>query len=310
VRILFLASSSFALPCLKGLLDSSHEILGVISQPDRPRGRGNHLHPTPVALVAHEAGLPILKPDKISSFVARQWIQDAHVDTIVALAYGQRIPKSVRELASLLALNIHPSLLPRHRGAAPIPWTILSEDLQTGVTIIEMVDEMDAGPILAKSIVPLSGLETTGSLERDLSILSRDLLLSVLSSLSLGTLEVEPQDPNCITFAPALDKTSAAIPWDKTCREVDRHIRAFSPHPGAICSYQDRRLKLLETSPPDEHSRTNEPGKIIELSHLGLRIGTREGDVFITRIQPENGKEMDIWAFARGHELKPGQRLS
>jgi len=309
VRILFLASSAFALPSLRGLLGSPHTVAGVVSQPDRLRGRRGRVQPTPIAAQAEKAAIPVLKPEKIGSPDTVRRIREISPDAIVSLAYGQRVPAGVREGASLVALNLHPSLLPRHRGAAPIPWTILAGDPRTGVTAIEMVDQMDAGPILAQRTVPLAGTETAGDLEELLAAECRDLLLDCLERLNRGNLERREQDDRLATSAPILGKDAFRVDWSQSCEKADRQIRALSPRPGARSSLDGLEVKLLRTSPPLEEASQGAPGEIVALDDAGLRVAAGSGEVVLTRLQPENGKEMDVWSFARGRVLRPGQRL-
>ena len=233
LRLIFFGTPDFALPSLRALVESRHEVVGVITQPDRPRGRGRKLGPPPVASLAVELGLPVRQPVKVGGQDVLEWIRGLRADLGVVVAFGQFIPKSVLELPVHGLINAHASLLPRWRGAAPIQWAILEGDRTTGVSVMRLVKEMDAGDVCLVRETEIREGETAGQLEPRLADLAAEALLAALEEIAAGQAVFRPQNPDAVTEAPKINRAFAQLDWSEPVERVLRRIRASSPRPGA-----------------------------------------------------------------------------
>ncbi len=233
LRVIFFGTPDFALPSLRALVKSRHEVVGVITQPDRPRGRGRKLGPPPVASLAAELGLPVRQPVKVGEQDVLEWMRGLRADLGVVVAFGQFIPKSVRELPVHGLINAHASLLPRWRGAAPIQWAILEGDRTTGVSVMRLVKEMDAGDVCLVRETEIREGETAGQLEPRLADLAAEALLAALEEIAAGQAVFRPQNPDGVTEAPKINREFAQLDWSEPVERVLRRIRASSPRPGA-----------------------------------------------------------------------------
>jgi methionyl-tRNA formyltransferase len=247
-RIAFLGTGAFGVPLLGRVADLAGELL-VVSQPDRPAGRRLHLRATPVATAARERGLRVITPTRLRSDEARAELGRFDPDGLVLVAYGQIVPADLLALGRRPPLNVHPSLLPRHRGAAPVAGTILAGDREGGVTLMVMTDQLDAGPIVERWPVPLSGRETTPELETRLADLAADVVPPVLERWAGGEIEAEPQDDRAATHIHPFTRADGWIDWRRPAVEIDRQIRALQPWPGAWTSIDDRRLHVRRARP-------------------------------------------------------------
>lgn len=308
MKIFFLGSSEFACPSLGRLAVSSHRILGVLTQPDRPKGRKQRLTPPPVKRLAVEKNLPLFQPDKVRDPSVAEQIRSLRPDVLVVVAYGQILPPPVLAIPHRGCVNVHASLLPKYRGAAPIARAILQGEERTGVSTMFMDAGMDTGPILLVEETEISSTDTTGSLQERLSHMGASLLLKTLDELAKGTLTPREQDPAQATYAPKIEKAEARIDWTRSARQLSYLLRAFDPAPGAFTLWNGRVLKLFRPSWLDREATEN-PGTVLEASIGHLRIATLQGDLFVQELQMESRPRMGVREFLQGHPLRAGEVL-
>jgi methionyl-tRNA formyltransferase len=295
-RTVFMGSPDFAVPALRVLVAANYPILGVITQPDRPAGRGNLLTPPPVKVAAQELGLEILQPEKIKAPEAMQKLKDWNPDLIVVAAFGQILRPEVLNLPKYGCLNVHASLLPRYRGAAPIQAAILSGDKETGITIMLMDPGIDTGPMLAQRSINILPSDTGGSLFEKLSALGGELLLETLPRYLGGEIRPQPQPAAGATYAPMLKKEHGLLDFTRSALEQERKIRAFSPWPGTFMEWQGAPLKIHRA-----HVKVGktEPGKRVVVDGLPA-IGTADGIIVFDELQPPGKSKMPGKAFLAG----------
>ena len=288
----------FAVPTLQALADGGAQIVGVYTQPDRPSGRGKKTTKSPVKVLAEALGLPIFQPATLSTNEARSELEALHPDVIVIAAYGLILPDWTLALPTHGALNVHPSLLPRHRGPAPVANAILEGDQETGVTIMLVEPEVDSGPVLRTAKVPINPTETTGQLTEKMSIIGGELLVKTLRDWTSGLIDPQLQDHALATFSRKATKTDGRIDWTLPAEVIDRRIRAYHPWPGSFTTWSGRRLKILEAHPTgDEVGR---PG-IVSRGSTGILVQTGSGQLALKKVQPEGRRPMDMSAFLAGH---------
>jgi methionyl-tRNA formyltransferase len=303
MRILFLGTPEFALPALEALLASRHEVVGVVTAPDRPQGRRLKVIPSPVKQRAIEAGLPVWQPTAFKRNDALfEELSAISSDVWVTAAYGLILPQRFLGLPRLDCLNIHPSLLPRYRGAAPIPWAILNGENTTGVTIMRMVARMDAGPVYLQREESIAPADTTATLEPRLARLGASLLLKTLTRIEDGTIEPTPQDDAQATLAPMLQKEDGRLDWTLSAEVLARRIRGLTPWPGAYSFLLGKRIRLCAAVPyaplPGAEVR---PGLVQGLrKNDGLVVGTGEGALLVRELQPEGRRPVQGDAFYQG----------
>ncbi len=298
-RVIFMGTPEFAVPTLRALLDHpDFEVVGVVTQPDRPAGRGQEARLSPVKHAALAAGIPVFQPEKLRTPEAFARLQAWAPDLIVVAAFGQILRQNVLDLPPQGCINVHASLLPRWRGAAPIPAAIRAGDAESGITIMQMDAGMDTGPILAQRSVPLDPRETGQSLHDRLALLGGELLLETLPGYLSGQIQPRPQpdDPALITHAPPLKKEDGLIDWTRSAIEIDRLVRAFTPWPGTFTYWDDKLLKILSGFPADG---VVEPGRVVKHADR-LAVGTGSGVFVAERLQLEGRKAMNAEEFARG----------
>jgi methionyl-tRNA formyltransferase len=307
VRVVFWGSPAFAVPILEVLLASPHEVVGVVSQPARPKGRGQGVAATPVAERAAVAGLPVLTPGKPrgDDFLERLVAFDGEV--FLVAAYGEILPRAVLETPPRGALNVHASLLPAYRGAAPVTRAILDGRRVTGVTIMRMEVGLDTGPICLQSEEPIRPDDTGGSLAERLAGRGAGLAVEALDLLEAGRLIETPQDERLATSAPKVEPAEARLEWSGTTSLLERAVRAFDPWPGAWTTWREERLKVfrLESRPHDGHGP---PGEILATEPAPV-VRTGDGAVGLVLVQPPGGRRMSGADWVRGREVRPGQRL-
>ena len=308
LRIVFFGTPLFAVPSLRGLAQSRHELVGVVSQPDRPRGRGRVLAATPVKEVAQRLGRPVLQPEKVGHADATAWLRERAPDLGVVVAFGQFLPKGVRELPPHGLINAHASLLPRHRGAAPIAWAILSGDERTGVSIMRVEKEMDAGPVCSRRELEIGPAETAGELEERLSALAAEALLEALDEISAGAARFTPQAHESATFAPRIDRDFGRIDWGRPRAEVLRRIRAATPRPGAdlVLRRSGRRLRVLEAGPGE--GPPGPPGRVVA-GRDRIRVAALDGWVDVSRLQVPGRRATSAAEYLRGARLPEDEEV-
>jgi methionyl-tRNA formyltransferase len=315
MRVVFMGSPDFAVPPLRALL-AGHEVALVVTQPDKPAGRGKHLHPPPVKEVAEAAGVPVLQPASVRRPEIVETLRATGAELCVVVAYGKILPRAVLDAFPRGCINVHASLLPAYRGAAPIQWAILRGETETGVTIMQLDEGMDTGPMLCKRSVAIAPDDTAGTLFERLAPLGAELLLEAMDGLARGALVPEPQDHARATYAPMLDKDHGAVDWTRSAAEVSCHIRGVDPWPGAFTavgpSEHRTRLKLFRPAPvavTDAGALAGQPGEIIGVDERGLVVACGQGAVVIAEVQAAGGRRMAARAFASGHRIAPGARL-
>jgi methionyl-tRNA formyltransferase len=308
LRIIFMGTPDFAAATLKALIDGPDEVVAVVTQPDRAKGRGKKLTPPPTKVLAENVGIPVLQPTKIKTEEFRNGLLTYQPDLIVVAAYGRILPKSLLELAPLGCINVHGSLLPRYRGAAPIQWSVINCEKETGVTIIQMDEGMDTGDILLKSTIQTEPDETAGSLYEKLAALGSVTLLKAIRGLQDGTIIPVSQDHALATVAPMLKKDDGLIDWQKDAKEIECLIRGLDPWPTAFCFLDSKRLRLF--SPEVLHKESNaKPGTVLQADKRGISIACGTNNLLVREIQSEGKKRMTVESFLCGHPIAPGTLL-
>ena len=305
MRVSFMGTPTFALPSLKALMAAGHNICLVVTQPDRPAGRGRVSTPPPVKLAAQELGLQILQPEKVGEPTVVAALQAAQPEAIVVVAYGQLLPKPMLTLPPHGCLNLHASLLPKYRGAAPISWAIIRGDTLTGVTIMQMEARMDAGPILLQRAQPIRPHDTAATLSERLAVLGAELLCQVLDQAGRETVHQVPQDERLATYAPKLLPADTRLDWTRDARALDCLIRGLCPDPGAVTGFGGRRIKVLGAEV--EAATDSPPGTVCAVDQKkGVLVAAKTGGLWLTQVQPENRRAMAATEFARGYRVRVG----
>jgi methionyl-tRNA formyltransferase len=309
MKVVFFGSPGAALPSLEKILEAGHSVPLVISQPDRPAGRGKAMTPPPVKEFALHRGIPILQPAKIrSDETILDVLKQVNPDVHVVVAYGQIIPGPIIYLPRFRSLNVHFSLLPKYRGASPVQWALLNGETKTGVTIFELNEKMDEGGIVAREETEILPGETAFELEERLAGLGADLLVRTLSRIE--TIKPLPQDHSQATYAPKIEKEQALVDWTADASQIDRRVRAFSRRPGAYTFIQGQRIKILLGRRLERTDSARRPGEIISVAKDGVEVACGRGSIYrAERLQRENKKEMDAYALSLGMKLKPGDNF-
>lgn len=306
MRLIFAGTPDFAAAALKALIEAGHDIPLVLTQPDRPAGRGMKLKMSPVKELALAHGLAVAQPENLKTEVARQPILNAGADLMVVAAYGLILPQAVLDMPRLGCVNIHASLLPRWRGAAPIHRAIEAGDRETGITLMQMDKGLDTGAMLARAVVPILDSDTTGSLHDRLAELGAREIVALLPELETGRITATPQNDAFATYAAKIGKEDARLDWQLPARELDRRIRAFDPFPGAYCLLDQAPLKIWRARPVPGSGHT---GAIISVDRHGFRVACGTDALEISEVQKAGGKRLSVEAFLAGHELRPGNLL-
>ena len=294
MRIVFMGTPDFSVPVLEALVDAGHDVVAVYAQPPRPAGRGKKDRPSPVQARAEALGLPVYHPVSLKTAAAQEAFAAHDADVAVVVAYGLLLPQAILDMPRHGCLNIHASLLPRWRGAAPIHRAIMAGDAQTGVCIMQMEAGLDTGPVLLREALDIAPAETTGALHDRLSHLGARLIVKTLAQLPDLTPQAQPEEG--VTYAAKIDKAEARVNWDQPAQAVANHICGLSPFPGAWCDVAGERVKLLAA---EVASGAGVPGTVID----GFTIACREGAVRITRAQRQGKKAMDAQDVLRGLNL-------
>lgn len=301
MRVVFMGTPDIAATCLKQIIADGFQVVGVYTQPDRPKGRGMKLMPPPAKEVAMAAGIPVFQPENFKDSQTVDQLRALQPDVVAVVAYGQLLPQSVLDIVPNGFINIHASCLPQYRGSAPYQWAVLDGLTETGVSAQFMVKKMDAGDVVGVSKTPIGPDETAGQLLDRLAVLGAGLLSDVLIKFSRGELMPVAQDESKVTFAPMLDKTMCPIDWTKTAQQIHDQVRGLHPWPVATMQLQGQKFKVHATKVV---SGTGEPGQILALTKTGLVIACGEGAVEVTSLQAEGGKRMAAPDYFRGHPLE------
>ncbi|MGH9307948.1 MAG: methionyl-tRNA formyltransferase [Vicinamibacterales bacterium] len=309
LRIAFFGTPEFAVPTLQALLEARHEVVAVVSQPDRPKGRGHKLQPTPTKMTAAESGATVLQPERIRNDEFLRQVAEMQLDLGVVAAYGRILPESLLRLPRLGMINVHASLLPEYRGAAPVHRAVIDGRTETGVTIMRVVRELDAGPMMATTGVAIGPDETSVEIERKLAHLGAPLLLSVVDALAAGVAQEIPQDDSRATFAPKIVKSEGAIDWELPASRIHNLVRGLHPWPLVSAWIDGHRYLIHRTRRTSERSAMG--GGIIVTTEGGrVGVATSDGEVLnIIAIQPEGRRVMTAREFLAGHPLPVGARL-
>ncbi|MGB0387476.1 MAG: methionyl-tRNA formyltransferase [Ardenticatenaceae bacterium] len=310
-KVVFMGTPTFAVPSLEGLVGlDGVEVVSVVTQPDRPSGRGRKLRPSAVKARALELGLPVWTPESLKNADEQQRLRDLVPDVLVVVAYGEILRRAVLDIPPYGALNVHGSLLPRHRGASPIAGALLAGETETGVTIMLMDEGMDTGPILTMERVPISQDDTRGTLFDKLSTLGADLLAETLPRWLAGEIEAQAQDHDAATYRRLIHKKHGKLKWKKAARQLANQIRAFDPWPGTFTTWRGKTLKILAATalPADSDLPTAPPGTVVQANRV-VAITTGEGWLAPQKVQLAGKKAMPIKVFTNGYRDFVGSQL-
>ncbi len=308
-RVVFMGTPDFALPSLEALL-SGEEVIAVVTQPDRPKGRGEILTPSPVKVAAAEKSLLIFQPERIKKdLLITQALVKLAPDVMIVVAFGQILPKEVLKIPRLGCINLHPSLLPKYRGAAPIQWALIHGEKETGVTTLQVGEGVDSGPILLHRTTDVDPEETAEILSVRLAKMGADLLLETLLRLKEGTLTPEEQDAKEASIVPLLKKEDGLIRWHDDARAIFNRWRGVIPWPGTTTSYQGKRWKVPSLQVGGVEEMRGRPGEIIGLSEKGLEVASGRGYILIEKLQMEGGRPMTPIEYVKGHSIQKGSIL-
>ena len=308
MNLVFMGTPDFAVPTLKTLHTSRHPVLGVVTQPDRPKGRGQEMQASPVKRYALENDLKVYQPEKASApeFVAE--LSKLKPDLIVVIAYGQILRENLLSVPKHFCMNIHASLLPKYRGAAPINWAIINGDKESGVTTMKMDKGLDTGDILLMKKVTIDPEDTAQDLHDKLSVAGGALALETVDQLEQGQLKFIPQNDADSSYASKLKKEDGCLHWDREAEAIRNRVRGLEPWPGAFGFLKGKRLRFcrVETGPgaPDDT-----PGTVMRVSDYGIEIGTLKDRIIVTEIQPEGKKKMTVKSYLQGHPVNPGEQF-
>ena len=310
MRILFWGTPEFALAALRALGEEGHDIVGVVTRPDRPAGRGRQVQPSAVKAEAFGSSLPILEPESPEKADFVQQVRGLSPDVSVVVAYGRILKRVVLDLPALGSVNLHASLLPRLRGAAPVNWSIARGDTVSGVTVMRMVERMDAGPILFQIEEPIQPDETATELGTRLSEIGAAALVEALALMEAGVIEEREQDESAATYAPKLDRATARIDWSLPSTVIANLIRGMDAVPGAWSELAGRPIKLFRPEADSVATAEASPGVVLGADPVeGLLVATGQGSVRILEVQPPGKHRMDVGAWIRGRGASPGQRF-
>ncbi len=309
LRIVFMGSPDFAVPALEQVIEH-HRVVLVVTRPDKPKGRGKRVVSPPVKVVAEAAGVPVAQPKSVKGKKFRARLAEVSADVGVVVAYGKILPPAVLEAFPHGCLNIHASLLPKYRGAAPIQWALIEGETETGVTIMRLDEGMDTGPALLERRVPISPEDNAGTLSERLSALGAEMLLEALERIENGSAVFREQKHDAATYAPMLAKEDGIVDWNQAAEAVANRIRGVDPWPGAVTTLDGQPLKLFAASlTPGDDANDAEPGQVVAVDEQGLHIACRQGVCVVSEVQAAGRKRMAARAFVAGRPIPVGTRL-
>ncbi|MBX3301658.1 MAG: methionyl-tRNA formyltransferase [Nitrospira sp.] len=308
MRIVFMGTPEFAVPSLEALLRSDDQVVGVVSQPDRPKGRGQQLVAPPVKLVAERAGIPVLQPLKIRTPEFLQALSSWQPDLIAVAAYGRILHTPILHLPPMGCVNVHGSLLPKYRGAAPVQWAVINGETETGITTMLMDEGMDTGPMLLQERMAIMPDDTAGTLVPRLAELGGRLLVETIAQLKAGTLTPKKQDDGQATLAPLLKKEDGLIDWTMSAPSLANRVRGLSPWPGAYTFFGEERWNIWKAV-ATRAATSDKPGTIVAVDKQSILVATGEGMLDLREIQTANSKRMPVSQFLAGHKVSPGRQL-
>jgi len=308
-KIVFMGTPEFAVPGLRALIEHGYNVLTVVTQPDRPKGRGRKVVPSAVKQAAAEYGIEVLQPEKASEQKFCETIRSKAPDLLVVVAFGQILKKYLLDIPRWGGLNIHASLLPKYRGAAPINWAIINNETKTGLSAMRIDEGLDTGPVLMQEALTIPPDETAGQLHDRLAMLSGDFLIRTLTGWAKNRFQETPQDHAESSYAPKIEREMSFIRWDENANAVSALIRGLDPWPGAVTMVQDREIKLFSSGVANEARKGLTPGVVAGHSADGLEVGTGKGTVFIKELQIPGKRRLPVSDFLRGFPLNKGTIL-
>ncbi len=308
MKIIFFGSDDFAAEHLKALLASSHRIVACVTQPDKPQGRGMKLVISPIKQIALEHNIDCLQPQTLKSPQACDMLKAYEADLFAVVAYGQILTQAILDCPRLFCVNVHGSLLPRYRGAAPINWAILNGDTASGVTVQKMVLGLDAGDIIAQEVIAIDPTESAKDVRQRMAQVGAKLLVNAVDNIARNHFQLHPQDPTQVTYAPKLTKEMGRINWQHSAHSIVNQVRGLQPWPGAYTQILGKDIKIL-TAVIIQGASSNTPGQVIAVDKNGITVATANGAVLITQVHPQASKPMSAASFCAGHPLKVGTIL-
>lgn len=319
MRLVFMGTPDFAVPSLRALVKAGHDVVGVFTQPDRPAGRGKNLKPSPVKVAAEELGLAVFQPEKIKTAAEIDQLRALAPDSIIVVAYGQILSREILQIPAKGCINVHASLLPSYRGAAPIHWAVMKGETRTGVTTMLMDEGLDTGDILLKREVLISDEATTGEIHDELAVLGGELLIDTLKELEMGSLNPIPQTGES-NYAPLLKREHERLDWSRRAAELHHQIRGLNPWPGAFATFRGENLKIWRSTPflqPVKSLKTEaflkvatvDPGQILQVLEDSLVVQTGDGVLRILEVQPAGKRAMPARDFFNGRHGQVGEKL-
>ena len=314
MNIVFMGTPEFAVPSLRALVREGYRIAAVVTQPDRPKGRKRELTPPPVKVVAQSFGIDVMQPVKLRDPEAVEQIASLKPDLIVTAAYGQILPKAVLTMPKHGCINVHASLLPKYRGGAPVHRAVMNGEPVTGVTIMYMVERLDAGDMIAQTEVPITDADTAGTMFEKLSEAGAELLVRTLPDLLAGRVRAIPQNDAEATYAPNLTREDERIRWERSSMELFNQVRGLNPFPGAFTLYNGDVFKVWACRKPADGNGASapsgvKPGTVLQMTDDGIEVKTGTGTIWLTRVQPAGKKAMDVAELRRGMSIAPGTVL-
>ncbi len=308
MRIIFMGTPDFAVPCLQALHESEHTLLALVTQPDRPKGRGGKLTPPATKVFAQEHGIPVFQPPRMKDPTFLDELKGLNPDLIAVTAFGRILPPVILDLPPKGCVNVHASLLPKYRGAAPINWAIINGETETGITTMQMDPGMDTGDMLLVEKFPIGPEDTAGMVFDELSEIGARLLMKTIAGIGEGTLEAIPQDNEKATMAPLMEKETGKIDWTQPAQAISNRVRGLDPWPGAFTFYKGERLRIWKAAVDDE-SGSGEAGTVVRVDKEAIVAASGQGLLKITEIQPANGKRMAVRQFLAGRNIDEGERF-
>ncbi len=315
MRILFMGTPDFAVPSLQALLEAKYTIVGVVTQPDKPKGRGKQLAPSPIKQLAETIGYPVYTPVSIRQdpYFIEQIKTLLEPELIVVVAFGQILPPALLNIPKYGCINVHSSLLPKYRGAAPSAWAIINGETDTGVTTMFLNEKMDEGDIIFQDKIPIDSTDTRGTLESKLSKLGASLLIKTIQAIENGTAPRTPQNNAQATYAPKVTTEHGKINWSKSAVEISNLIRGLHPDPGAFTFYKGRRIRIIESNVGNLSTTNKASGTIISIekgNKPGIYVSTGQDILILKSVQPEGKKTMSALDFANGYRVEIGHQFT
>lgn len=309
MKIIFFGSDDFAAAHAESLAGSSHNLTAIVTQPDRPRGRGMKIVISAVKACAQRHQIPVLQPGSLKDDELIKTLRNFQADLFVVVAYGQFLPAAILDIPPLGAINVHPSLLPKYRGAAPVNWAIINGEKEAGISIMKINHVMDAGDILAQKKIKIDAEETAVTLREKIMPLSPAFLLETIRTIENKACIPIVQDHACVTLAPKLTKAAGHIPWHKEAVVIHRLVRGLLPWPGAYTFYKGKLLKILDARVVEEDFSDDEAGTVVQVDKTGILIATGEGGILVKQLHLQDSKPMDAHSFVAGHKVAVGFRF-